>query len=174
MQTFDPGFSEVQPQSEEWRKELEQLNARVTAATSFSRKYPGVYEQLQGSFNLRRTIEANMLRLDRIGPRHFDTVAAIERSRAFVEGIEREMRQIEAMSTAFAKSNAVAPTLSAMFKSINLPPLPAVIAARRGAALEQRMADLAAVGKATLAPPAQRPTDSDIDDGPAPYTGQYL
>lgn len=174
MQTFDPGFSEVQPQSEEWRKELEQLNARVTAATSFSRKYPGVYEQLQESFNIRRTIEANMLRLDRIGPRHFDTVAAIERSRAFVEGIECEMRQIEAMSTAFAKSNDVAPTVGDTFKSINVRPLPAAIAGRRGAALEQRMADREAVGTATLAPPGQRPTDSDIDDGPAPYTGQYL
>jgi len=164
----------VQPQSEEWRKELEQLNARVTAATSFSRKYPGVYEQLQGSFNIRRTIEANMLRLDGIGPRHFDAVAAIERSRAFVEGIECEMRQIAAMSTAFTKSNDVAPTVSDTFKSINVRPLPAAIAGRRRAALEQRVADREAVGTATLAPPGQRPTDSDIDDGPAPYTGQYL
>jgi len=174
MPTFDAEFFEMQPRPEEWRKEVEQLNARVAAATSFSRKYPGVYEQLQESFNIRRTIEANMLRLDGIGPRHFDTVAAIERSRAFVEGIEREMRQIEAMSTEFAKSNDVAPTVSAMFTSIDLPPSPAVTAARRGAAREQRMGDLVAVGKATLAPPAQRPTDSDIDDGPAPYTGQYL
>ncbi len=174
MSIFDLDSLEMQPRSEEWRKEREQLDARVAAATSFSRKYQGVYEQLHESFNLRRTIEANMLRLDRIRPRFFDTVAAIERSRAFVEGIEREMRQIEAMSTAFANSSDVAPTVSAMFKSIDLPSSPAVVAARRGAALEQRRADLAAVGQGTLAPPAQRPTDRDIDDGPARYTGQYL
>ena len=127
MRTFDPGFLEMSPQSEEWRKEHEQLIARVTVATAFTRKYPGMYEQLQESFNLRRTIEACMLQLDSIGPRFFDTAAAIERSTAFEEGIEREMRQIEAMN-----------------KSINPPP-----------------------------PPPQ-PADSDLDDGPAPYTGQYL
>ncbi len=127
MRTFAPGFLEMSPQSEEWGKEHEQFIARVTAATSFTRKYAGVYEQLQESFNLRRTIEACMLQLDSIGPRFFDTAAAIERSRAFVEGIEREMRQIEAMN-----------------KPIN--PLPS--------------------------PP--QPADSDIDDGPALYTGQYL
>ena len=174
MPTFEPEFFETQPQSEEWRKECERLNARVAAATSFSRTYHGMYEQLHESFDLRGRIEANMLRLDRVGPRFFDTVAAIERARAFVEGIEREMRQIEAMSTEFAKSNDVAPAVSAMFQSIDLPLSPAVVAARRGAALEQCRADLAAVGQATLAPPARRPTDSDIHDGPAPYTGQYL
>lgn len=79
MRTFDPGFLEMSPQSEEWRKEHEQLIARVTVATAFTRKYPGMYEQLQESF-----------------------------------------------------------------KSINPPP-----------------------------PPPQ-PADSDLDDGPAPYTGQYL
>lgn len=174
MQTFDPDFFEMQPRSEEWRKEREQLDARVAAATSFSRKYQGMYEQLQASFDLRRTIEANMLRLDRIGPRLFDTAAAINRSRAFVESIEHEMRQIEALSTAFARRNDVAPAVSAMFKSIDVPPLPAVVAPRRGAALEQRTADLEAVGTATLTLPAQRPTARDTDDGPAPYTGQYL
>jgi len=174
MQTFDPDFFEMQPRSEEWRKEQELLDARVAAATSFSRKYQGMYDQLQESFNMRRTIEANMLRLDRIGPRHFDTVDAIERSRAFVEGIEHEMRQIEALSTAFAKRNDVAPTVSAMFTSVDLPPLPAVVAPRHGPAREQRRAGRETVGTATLELPAPRPTDSDIDDGPAPYTGQYL
>ena len=174
MPTFDPDFFEMQPQSEEWRKECEQLDARVAAATSFSRKYQGMYEQLHESFDLRRTIEGNMLRLDRIGARFVDAVSATNRSRAFVAGIEREMRQIEAMSTAFAQSKDLAPTGSAMFKAIDLLPSPAAVAARRGAALERCTADLAAVGQATLAPPAPRPTDRDIDDGPAPYTGQYL
>jgi hypothetical protein len=174
MQTFDPGFFEMQHQSEEWCKEREQLMARVTTATSFSRKYAGVYEQLQESFNLRRTIDASMLRLDKIGPPLLDHVAAIKWSRAFVEGIEREMGRIEAMSTPVAKSSDFARTSGAMFKPINLPPSPALVAARRSAALEQRMTDLEAVVKATLAPPAQRPADSETDDGPVLYTGQYL
>jgi hypothetical protein len=174
MPTFDPGFFEMEPQSEQWREEREQLIARVTAATAFSRKYPGVDEQLQEAFDLWRTLEASMLRLDKLGPRFFDTDAAIKRSREVVEGIEREMRQIEAMNTAFAKSNAFARTVSAMFKSINLPPSPAVIAARRSDALEQRLAHLEAVVRAALAPPAQQPADSDTDDGPVLHTGQYL
>ena len=54
MRTVDPDLLDMEPHSEEWRKEREQLDARVTAATSFSRKYQGVYEQLQESFDLRR------------------------------------------------------------------------------------------------------------------------
>ena len=174
MSTLDPRFFEMQPESEEWRKEGEQLTARVAAVTSFSRKYPGVYEQLQESFTLRRTIEASMLRLDRIGPRFFDAAAATARSRAFVEGIEHEMRHIEAMSAACAKRNDAAPPVSAPFTSIGLSPSPAAMAARRRAAVEKLIADRDAAAEATLASPAQRRVRPDPDDDAPLHTGQYL
>ena len=155
MPAFDPEPVEM-PRPDERCTEREELSARVAAATSFSQKYPGVYERLQESFDIWRTIEANMLRLDRIGPRLFDRAVAIQRSRAFVEGLEFEMRQIEA--------------LNATFKPDDLPPLPDVIAARRSAAQEQRMADREAA--ANLAPPA--PADGETADGPELHIGQYL